>query len=144
MILLDTNVLSEVTRTKPAPQVLAWINDLRATTVYVSSVTEAELLLGVALLPAGKRRNTLAAQVGTLLTTFFPQRCLPFDSRAAAHYTQIVSHRQRIGRPISTEDAQIAAITISRGYQLATRNISDFANIEALSIVNPWDFKKPL
>ena len=142
MILLDTNVLSEVMRTKPAPQVLAWMDDLRATTIYVCSVTEAELLLGVALLPAGKRRSTLASQVKTLFATHFHQRCLAFDSPAAAHYSQIVSHRQRIGRPISTEDAQIAAIAVSHGYRLATRNVADFANIEALTIVNPWAFKK--
>ncbi len=142
MILLDTNVLSEVMRTKPAPQVLAWIDNLRPTTVYVCSVTEAELLLGVALLPAGKRRSTLASQVGSLFATHFHQRCLAFDSQAAMHYAQIVAHRQRIGRPISTEDGQMAAIAVSHGYRLATRNVADFANIEALSIMNPWDFKK--
>jgi predicted nucleic acid-binding protein len=107
-------------RTKPAPQVLAWINDLRATIVDVSSVNEAEILLGVALLPVGKRRDILAAQVGTLFNTYFPQRCLPFDSRAASYCAHIVSHRQRIGRPISTEDAQIAAIAVEDGYRLAT------------------------
>ncbi len=142
MILLDTNVLSEVLRTKPATQVLAWMDSLRPATAYVCSVTEAEMLLGVALLPNGKRRSTLATQVGTLFTTHFHQRCLPFDSRAASHYAQIVSHRQRIGRPISTEDAQIAAIAVNHGHRLATRNVADFADIEALSIVNPWDFKK--
>ena len=107
-------------------------------------MTEAELLLGVALLPAGKRRDALASQVESLFAIHFHQRCLAFDSPAAAHYAQIVAHRQRIGRPVSTEDAQIAAIAVSHGYQLATRNISDFDNIEALGIVNPWDFKKPL
>ena len=142
MILLDTNVLSEVMRAKPAPQVLAWMDGLRPTTVYVTSVTEAEMLLGVALLPAGKRRSALSSKVGTLFTTHFHQRCLPFDSPAASHYAQIVSHRQRIGKPISTEDAQIAAIAVSHGYQLATRNVSDFAHIEKLNIFNPWDHQK--
>ncbi len=142
MILLDTNVLSEVMRAKPAPQVLAWMDSLHPTTVYVCSITEAEMLLGVALLPNGKRRSTLATQVGTLFTTHFHQRCLPFDSRAASHYAQIVSHRQRIGRPISTEDAQIAAIAVNHGHRLATRNVADFADIEALSIINPWEYKK--
>ena len=142
MILLDTNVLSEVVRAEPAPQVLAWMDGLHPTTVYVTSVTQAEMLLGVALLPAGKRRNALSSKVGTLFTTHFSQRCLPFDSSAASHYAQIVSQRQRIGRPISTEDAQIAAIAVSHGYQLATRNVSDFADIEKLHIFNPWDDQK--
>jgi toxin FitB len=142
VILLDTNVLSEVMRTKPAPQVLAWMDSLRPTTVYVCSVTEAEMLLGVALLPNGKRRSNLALQVGTLFATHFHQRCLPFDSQAASHYARIVSCRQRIGRPISTEDGQIAAIAVNHGHRLATRNVADFADIEALRIVNPWDHKK--
>lgn len=142
MILLDTNVLSEVVRNKPAPQVLAWMNGLHPSTVYVSRVTEAEMLLGVALLPAGKRRSALAEQVSGLFTAHFHPRCLPFDTRAASHYARIVSHRQSIGRPINTEDAQIAAITCSHGFRLATRNVTDFADIAGLDIVNPWDHRK--
>lgn len=142
MILLDTNVLSEVMRAQPAPQVLAWMDLLPTNTIYVSSITEAEMLLGVSLLPVGKRRNALASQVSRLFEEYFQQRCLAFDTRAAAHYARIVSHRQRIGRPMSTEDGQIAAIACSQGYRLATRNVADFADIAGLSIINPWNDAK--
>jgi predicted nucleic acid-binding protein len=139
MIVLDTNVLSEVLRTRPAPQVLAWLNDIPADKVFVSSVTQAEMLLGVALLPPGKRRNTLAAQVTSLFAQHFIARCLPFDALAAPHYARIVAGRQRTGRPMSTEDGQIAAITLSRSFRLATRNVADFVGIADLNIINPWE-----
>ena len=80
-------------RTKPAPQAVAWMDALRTTKIYVCSATEAKLLLGVALLPAGKRRSQLTSQVQSLFAMYFHQRCLPFDSPAAAHYAQIVAHR---------------------------------------------------
>lgn len=139
MIVLDTNVLSEVLRTRPAPQVLAWINQLAADTVFVSSVTKAEMLLGVALLPPGKRRDMLHTQVTNLFAQHWVNRCLPFDTLAAPHYARIVASRQRDGKPMSTEDGQIAAITCSRGYRLATRNVADFVGIADLDIINPWD-----
>lgn len=139
MIVLDTNVLSEALKARPAPQVLAWMNGLAESTVYVSSVTQAEMLLGVALLPPGKRRDSLGVQVATLFSKHFDNRCLPFDALAAPHFAKIVSSRQRAGRPINTEDSQIAAIACSRGYSLATRNVADFAGISDLKIINPWD-----
>ncbi len=139
MIVLDTNVLSEVLRARPAPQVLAWMNGLEESAVFISSVTQAEMLLGVALLPAGKRRDALGAQVASLFSQHFVNRCLPFDALAAPHYAKIVSSRQRAGRPINTEDGQIAAVACSRGYGLATRNAADFAGIANLKIINPWD-----
>lgn len=138
MIVLDTNVLSETMRLRPDGNVLAWLNDLRPGQVFVSAVTQAEMLLGVALLSAGRRREKLASQVAALFADDFANRCLPFDSSAAAHYAQIVSARRKIGRPVTTEDAQIAAIACSRNFQLATRNVTDFTGIEALKIVNPW------
>jgi toxin FitB len=139
MILLDTNVLSEVLRASPAPHVLAWLNGFNARSVYASSVTQAEMMLGVALLPAGKRRNQLHTQVGNLFSQHFDKRCLPFDQSAATRYADIVANRRRHGKPISTEDAQIAAIALSHGYRLATRNVTDFVDIAALEIINPWD-----
>lgn len=139
MIILDTNVLSELLRPTPAPQVLAWLDDLGHTAGYVSSITQAEMLLGVALLPAGKRRDALQMNVGALFARQFSSRCLPFDSQAAPHFARIVSGRKKAGKPINAEDAQIAAIACSRGYGLATRNVSDFAGIADLKIINPWD-----
>jgi toxin FitB len=139
MIILDTNVLSEVLRITPAPQVMQWMDSLKPNDVYVTSVTQAEMLLGVALLPKGKRRDALGAQVASLFDTHFKQRCLPFNANAATYYADIVADRQRAGKPISTEDAQIAAIACSVGFDLATRNVADFMGITGLALVNPWN-----
>lgn len=138
-MLLDTNVLSETMRPAPAQQVLAWLDGLGRRPVYVSSVTQAEMLLGVALLPAGRRRDTLEVKVAALFAQHFANRCLPFDAQAAPHYARIVASRQKAGKRIATEDAQIAAIACSRGYGLATRNVADFSGVSGLEIVNPWD-----
>ena len=138
MIVLDTNILSEMMRARPDPQVMSWLNRQRPNLIYVSAITQAEMLLGVALLPTGKRRTSLATQIDALFAEDFAHRCLPFDTRAAAHYAQIVSVRHKSGKPVSTEDAQIAAIARSRNFQVATRNVADFADIHALQIVNPW------
>ena len=139
MIVLDTNVLSETMRPQPASQVLAWLDGLDQLPVYVSSVTQAEMLLGVALMPAGKRRTTLETKVAALFSQHFANRCLPFDAQAAPHYARIVSRLQKEGKRISTEDGQIAAVACSRGFSLATRNVSDFAGIADLEVINPWD-----
>jgi toxin FitB len=138
MIILDTNVLSEVLRIIPSAQVLLWMDALAANSVYVTSITQAEMLLGIALLPKGKRREKLDAQVTALFEHHFKQRCLPFDTIAASNYAKIVAMRQRMGKPISTEDGQIAAIAVTRGFRLATRNVSDFGGIADLIVVNPW------
>ena len=139
MIILETNVLSEVLRITPAPQVLQWMNALTPNSVYVTCITKAEMQLGVALLPKGKRRDALNVQVTSLFEQHFKQHCLPFDADAATFCADIVADRQRAGKPISTEDAQIAAIAVCGGYELATRNVSDFAVIAGLTLVNPWD-----
>ena len=137
-MLLDTNVLSETMRPAPAPQVLDWLDAQGRRPVYVSSVTQAEMLLGVALLPAGRRREMLETKVVTLFEQHFANRCLPFDAQAAPHYARIVASRQKAGKRIAAEDAQIAAIACSRGYGLATRNVADFAGVAGLEVVNPW------
>ena len=120
MIILDTNVLSELLRPAPAPQVLAWLDALGHTAGFVSSVTQAEMLLGVALLPAGKRRDALELNIGALFSRQFSGRCLPFDTQAAPYFARIVANRRKAGKPISAEYAQIAAIACCRGFQLAT------------------------
>lgn len=137
-MLLDTNVLSETMRPEPAPQVLAWLDGLGSGPVYVSSVTQAEMLLGVTLLPTGRRREALELKVVALFAQHFANRCLPFDAQAAPYYARIVAARRRAGKRITTEDAQIAAVACSRSYRLATRNVADFAGISGLEIVNPW------
>ncbi len=138
MILLDTNVLSEMMRGVPEPRVLAWLDQRPDTDFWVSAVTVAEIGLGIALLPKGRRKATLADLAASMFEEDFFGRCLSFDQEAAAVYACIVSSRMGMGRPISVEDAQIAAIAVTNRLVLATRNIGDFEKIKELTIVNPW------
>lgn len=138
MILLDTNVLSELMRAAPEPRVVRWLDTRSGEDIWVSAVTEAEILLGIQLLPKGKRRDGLATLAGRMFEDDFSGRCLPFDAGAAAEYAQIVAIRTRLGSPISVEDAQIAAIARAAGLTLATRNVKDFSGIDGLKIIDPW------
>lgn len=138
MILLDTNVLSELTRPAPEPAVEQWLTLQPAASVFISAVTEAELRYGVALMPASKRRTALAAEIEGMLREDFGDRILPFDSAAAVAFAEIATKRRLAGRPISQADAQIAAIAHSRGAALATRNVTDFEGCGVV-VINPWD-----
>lgn len=137
-ILLDTKLLSELMRAEPHAGVLAWFERQQAAVLYTTAITRAEILLGIALLPAGKRQESLAAAAELMFEKDFVQRCLPFDQTAAAEYALLVAARIRSGRPISTEDGQIAAIALSHGMRLATRNGKDFEGIAGLVVLNPW------
>jgi len=137
-VILDTNVLSELMRSQPEQTVLEWFAGRSGDAFYVSSITQAEIMLGIALLPAGKRRDALATAAEVMFSQDFAGRCLPFDMSCAARYAAIVSSRRRAGQAISTEDAQIAAIALTHGYPLATRNTKDFLHIEGLTLYNPW------
>lgn len=138
MIVLDTNVVSELMRPDPAMGVVAWVDRRPADEVFVTAVTAAELLYGVARLPDGARRATLARKLRELLEDDFEGRVLPFDASAADHYATIVVSRERAGRPILMADAQIAAICRGFDADLATRNVKDFADT-GVRILNPWD-----
>ena len=142
MILLDTNVLSELMRPQPDPTVVAWV-DAHSGEARVSVITQAEISLGVRLLPNGKRREALAAAARQMFEEDFAGRCLPFDAAAAEHFAAIVAERRRLGRPITTRDAQIAAIALANGIPLATRNTSDFKVIPGLVLVEPWPAGEP-
>ncbi len=135
--LLDTNVLSELLRAAPEPAVTAWFARQAPDSLFVSAVTQAEMMLGARVLPAGKRRNTLEAALTAMFEHDFTGRVLPFDAAAAAVYADVVSARRAAGRPISQFDAQIAAIARCHRARVATRNVSDFEGCE-LSLVNPW------
>ena len=137
MMLLDTNVLSELMKTTPDPAVIQWLDAQPSFTLFISSVTKAEIELGVALLPKGKRKNALndAAQA---MFMEFDQRCLIFGCSESTRYAQIVAENSRSGRPITVEDAQIAAIALNYGYQLVTRNVRDFFSIKGINLLNPW------
>lgn len=137
-VLLDTNVLSELMRSQPSSMVLAWFAQQEGTEFYTSTITQAELLLGVALLPSGKRRDAIADAVEHMFKQDFVGRCLPFDELAAHEYAALVATRNKVGMPISTEDGQIAAIALGSGLVLATRNTKDFRKISELVLVDPW------
>ena len=136
-ILLDTNVLSELLRTAPDSGVLAWFSAQPADSLFVSAVTQAEMLLGARLLPAGKRRHALEKALGAMFDEDFAQRILPFDSGAVPAYVDVVAKRRQAGRPVAQFDAQIAAIALTRRTALATRNVGDFEGC-GLPVVNPW------
>ena len=136
--LLDTNVLSELMRENPAPEVLNWFSGQAASQLHTSAITQAELLAGIAILPAGKRRDALAQSVYQIFENDMPGRCIAFGSGAAQHYALIRAQRRQAGRPVTTEDAQIAAIALAAHLQLVTRNTKDFEDIDGLLVVNPW------
>ena len=137
MILLDTNVLSELMRPEPSGSVTNWLAAQPSSSVFISAVTEAELRYGLALLPEGQRQKRIMAQVEAMLAEDFAGRILPFDSPAAAAYAQLAASRRLTGRPISMADAQIAAIARSRGARVATRNVGDLEEC-GVDLVDPW------
>jgi toxin FitB len=137
MIVLDTNVLSELTRREPERSVVDWLDSLPADEVATTAITAAELLYGVARLPDGHRKATLTAAVQALINDDFRGRVEPFDALAGAKHALVICDRKKLGRPISAADAQIAAICRARQAILATRNIKDFEDT-GIELVNPW------
>jgi toxin FitB len=138
MIVLDTNVLSETWRPAPSPKVLAWMRSQPMSALFTTTITEAELFYGIALLPDSKRRRALEAAVSLIFAEDLAGRVLPFDSAAAREYATIAAARRHAGRPIAEADAQIAAIARSRGAAVATRNGEDFAGC-GVTVVSPWE-----
>ena len=134
---MDTNVASELMRPEPTPAVAAWIASRDAQEMYLTAVSEAELRYGVAIMPAGRRRNALEAAMTRWLDLGFGERVLPFDSAAARAYAKIAAERRQTGRAIGEADCQIAAICRSRGAVLVTRNVRDFRDT-GVDVVNPW------
>jgi toxin FitB len=137
VIVLDTNVVSELMRKAPEPRVVSWVDRVSASDVLVTAVTAAKLMYGVARLPDGRRKRE-HIKVEGLLSEDFQDQILPFDAPAATHYAEIVASRERAGRPISMADAQIAAICRNWSAGLATRNVDDFVDT-GVDAVNPWD-----
>lgn len=138
MILLDTNVISELMRAGPARIVLDWFGQHDAADMFISAVTEAELRSGVAILPEGQRRDRLQQALDAMIDQDFYARVLPFDSPAAKAYAEIAAWRRAAGRPIAEADCQIAAIARAKGAAVATRNVRDFDGC-GVDVINPWD-----
>jgi predicted nucleic acid-binding protein len=138
IVILDTNVVSEPMRPSPSDAVMAWLSRKPEDGhFFVTTVTMAEILFGVELLPRGKRRDNMLAQAQATFTEDFVGRILPFDEDAARAFATIAASRRGKGRPITDLDAQIAAIARSRGATLATRNTADFEGC-GIRVVNPW------
>ncbi len=138
MIVLDTNVLSELVRPAPSPEVIAWIDAQDSTDLVITALTAAEVRAGVALLPSGRRKQDVGVRMESLLTETFAGFILAFDIDSSEHYAEIVSSRSRAGRPISTFDAQIAAVCRQHEALLATRNTADFTDT-GVQLINPWN-----
>ncbi len=137
MIVLDTNVVSEAMKPDPHPAVRAWLNNQAAETLYLSSVTLAELLFGVRALPAGKRKDMLALALDGLMG-LFRDRLLPFDIDAARRYAELAVTAKAAGRGFPTPDGYIAAIAASRGFIVASRDTAPY-EAAGVSVINPWD-----
>jgi hypothetical protein len=137
VILLDTNVVSELMRPKPAQAALDWFAAQDSSKLFFSAVSEGEVRTGAAILPAGERRDSLTATIDIMITEDFAGRVLPFDSAAAKAYAAIAASRRAAGQPIMEADCQIAAIARVRGAAVATRNVRDFGGCD-VEIVDPF------
>ncbi|MEH1813360.1 MAG: type II toxin-antitoxin system VapC family toxin [Nostoc sp.] len=138
MIILDTNVLSELMKPKKSEIVRSWAAQQSLMSLFTTTITQAEILYGIALLPAGKRREQLTQAAQLMFSEDFAGRVLPFDQAAAVAFANIASQRRHNGTPISQADAQIAAICYTHAATIATRNFSDFEGC-GISIINPWE-----
>ncbi len=137
MIILDTNVLSEVIRPNGSPVVFAWVDRHSRADFYTTAVSKAEILSGLAMMPAGKRRLGMEEAAAQMFEEDFRGAVLSFDELAVPHYAEIVASRRRRGRPIAFQDAAILAIARARGAAVATRNIVDFEDCGVV-LHNPW------
>ncbi len=137
MIVIDTNAISEAMRPVPEPAVMAWFSAQNSAELYLTAVSEAELRTGAAILPAGRRRDRLAAEIDALIRQDFAGRVLPFDSAAARAYADIAAIRRSAGRPIAEADCQIAAIARASDAAVATRNSGDFTDC-GIAVIDPW------
>ncbi|MBA2652540.1 MAG: type II toxin-antitoxin system VapC family toxin [Tatlockia sp.] len=137
MILIDTNIISEMMKSIPTPNLISWIDQQSVIQLYVSTVTIAEISYGINVLSAGNRRNLLEDSFNKVLRDAFEHRILSFDEAAAHFYGKIMSRRKEIGKPLSIPDGQIAAIARANSLAVATRNIKDFSDC-GLDLINPF------
>lgn len=138
MILLDTNVISEPQRLEPNARVLDWMDAQALETLYLSTITVAELRAGVALMPAGKRRDSLHENLEKRLLPLFANRVLPFDMACTKSYAELLSTSRAAGLAVATADAFIAAIALANGFAVATRDTTPF-EAAGVNVINPWE-----
>lgn len=137
MIILDTNLISEPLRRKPEARVLAWIDAQPPETLYLTAITTAELRAGIALLPAGKRRNSLQESLKQTILPLFTSRILPFDEDCTPAYAGLLARSRKSGQAIATADAFIAAIALTHDYAVATRDTTPF-KAAGVKVIDPW------
>lgn len=142
MILLDTNVISEPQRWEPNARVLEWIDAQALETLYLSTITVAELRAGIALMPEGKRRDSLHENLEKRLLPMFANRVLPFDMACTKAYAELLVKSRAAGLAVETADAFIAAVALANGFAVATRGTSPFEAAE-LNVINPWEVNRP-
>ncbi|VFN04468.1 MAG: hypothetical protein BECKG1743D_GA0114223_105912 [Candidatus Kentron sp. G] len=138
MIILDTNVVSEPMKANGNPRVRSWLDRQAAETVYLTATSLAELMLGIRILPAGKRKKGLDMALNDLIVDLFGARILPFDRAAAMIYASLAGKARADGRALSMADGQIAAIATARGFAVATRDTAPFL-AAGVPIINPWE-----
>ncbi len=139
MIILDTNIVSEFMASPPSGSVFRWLNDQHVPSLYLTSITIAEISYGLSVLPMGKRRKLLDERFKLFVASGFEQRILSFDEYAAYIYGDLLARRRKLGQPMSCFDGQIAAIARSKGFAIATRNIKDFQDCE-MELINPFEY----
>ena len=137
MIILDTNVVSELMLPRPAARVVEWVSEQAEPNLYFTTISEAEVRYGAAILPAGRRRDRLLGEIDGMLREDFAGRVLPFDRDAARAYAAIAAARRSSGHPINHADCQIAAIARANGAAVATRDEDDFKGC-GINVINPW------
>lgn len=137
MVILDTNVLSELTRINPSSRVVAWVDRLEASEIYVTAISKAEVKFGLEIMLEGKRQLELEKKYERLFTTLLFRRVLPFDDPCTGPFARFAAHAEKRGRGHSTADLQIAAIASRHNAVVATRNVNDFDH-EGLQVIDPW------
>lgn len=137
VLVLDTNVVSELARARPSEAVIDWVDAQDSSELVITAITAAEIRAGVALLPGGRRQREIKERMEVLLTDTFAGHVLAFDAHSSAHYAEVLASRTRAGRPIGGLDAMIAAVCIQYDATLATRNIADFEGV-GIDLVDPW------
>ena len=137
MFVLDTNVISESFRPHPDPRVAAWMDAAIPADMFVSAPSKAELLVGLAYMPGGRRKAEFGSVIGAFFSRWLKTPVLPFGTLEAEAYAKIVADRRRVGRPVAEFDAQIAAIAKTRGFAVVTRNARDFEHC-GIQVIDPW------